>query len=136
MVIINKIVERVTAEEANLTFPAISLDITTETVAEGTANIVTATCMEEKGTPALCSKNNATPGSNSSFITEDKKSHIRCLAGSDTDSDAPMIKRAIGRDISDTIFSELCMNPGSFRLKKENNIPMNAEIIMGFTVTP
>lgn len=136
MVKINNSVERVTAEEANLTFPAISLDITTETVAEGTANIVTATWIEEKGVPALSNKNNATPGSKSNFIREDNKSHIMCLPGKDTDRDAPIIKRAIGRDISDTIFSELFMNPGKLRLKKENNSPMNAEMIIGFTDTP
>ena len=136
MVMINKRVERVTADEANLTFPPISPDITTETVAVGTANIVTATCMEEEGIPPLQSRNIPIPGSNRSFSAEDDKSHIKYLGDRDTDRDAPMIKRAIGRAIPEIIFSELFIKPGNFKLKKENIIPINAETIIGLMDIP
>ena len=136
MVTINKSVERVTADEANLTFPPISPDITTETVAVGTANIITATCMEKEGIPPLWSRNIPIPGSKRSFSAEDEKSHIKYLGDSDKDRDAPMIKRAMGRAISETIFSELFIKPGNFKLKKENIIPINAETIIGLMDIP
>ena len=136
MVMINKRVERVTADEANLTFPPISPDITTETVAVGTANIVTATCMGEEGIPPLQSRNIPIPGSNRSFSAEDDKSHIKYLGDRDKDRDAPIIKRAIGRAIPEIIFSELFIKPGNFKLKKENIIPINAETIIGLMDIP
>ena len=136
IVIINKNVEIVTADEANLTFPPISPDTTTETVAVGTANIITATCMEKKGIPPLWSRNIPIPGSKRSFSAEDEKSHSKYLGDSVKDRDAPMIKRAMGSAISETIFSELFTKPGNFKLQKENIIPINAETIIGLMDIP
>ena len=70
----DKRVERVTAVEANLTSPSISLDIITETVAVGTPSRIAATSMEKGCTPALWSKTAPKPGRKRSFRAEEKKS--------------------------------------------------------------
>ena len=70
----DKRVERVTAVEANLTSPSISLDITTETVAVGTPSRVAATSMENGCTPALWSNITPKPGRKRSLRVEEEKS--------------------------------------------------------------
>jgi len=80
----DKRVERVTAVEANLTSPSISLDIITETVAVGTPIRVAATSIEKGCTPALWSKTTPKPGRKRSLTSEEEKSlqdHLIDLSG-------------------------------------------------------
>ena len=127
----DKSVERVTADDANLTSPSISLDIITETVAVGTPNRVAATSMEKGCTPAFWSKTTTMPGRKKSLRAKEEKSQDKLFDMSDRERDAPMIKSAIGRAIMETISRNLFKKLGNFKPKKEKLIPTNAEIIIG-----
>lgn len=70
----DKRVETVIAVEANLTFPSISLDIITETVAVGAPSRVAATSIEKGWTPALWSNMTPKPGRTSSLMVDEEKS--------------------------------------------------------------
>ena len=80
----DKRVERVTAVEANLTSPSISLDIITETVAVGTPIRVAATSVEKGSTPVIWSKTTPMKGRKKSLRSEEEKSlqdHLIDLSG-------------------------------------------------------
>ena len=128
----DKRVERVTADEANLTSPSIWPDIITETVAVGTPNRVTATSVEKGATPVIWSKTNPMQGSKKSLRIEEEKSQVKLFDMSDRDRDDPMIKSAIGRAMLETISRNLFKKLGNFRPNKEKVIPTNAEMIIGF----
>ena len=113
----DKRVERVTADEANLTSPSIWPDIMTETVAVGTPNRVTATSMEKGSTPVIWSKTNPMQGRKKSLRIEEEKSQVKLFDMSDRDRDAPMIKSAIGRAMLEIISKNLFKKLGNFRPK-------------------
>ena len=116
MVTANKRVERVTADDASLTFPPISPDITTETVAVGIASSVTATSVENGFIPALLSKSKPIPGRKISLNTDEEKTHIKSVETNERVREAPIIKRAIGSAMPDTISSDRLMKSGNVRL--------------------